>query len=168
MSAASTASVLVRSSSLCAKALMRAGLTTLTRCSSRGDTTRGLSNRRQSPPCRRARRPRDDFPTSSSAARIPLACSETPSLPQRDRLREMHEMFPWTDRFLETMPSSVASHHRALPNRPCAFELTRDGVAHDTVRSLRAPRAGRLSIPQGSNPKEFNQRDPPYRHHTRS
>ena len=33
ISAASTASVFVRSSSLCANALMRAGLTTLTRCS---------------------------------------------------------------------------------------------------------------------------------------
>src|SRR6516165_3025090 len=56
----------------------------------------------------------------------------------------------------------------SLLDRPCAFELAAIRGAHDTVRSLQTPRAGRLSIPRIYEPKELNQRDLPLRHHTRS
>jgi hypothetical protein len=49
----------------------------------------------------------------------------------------------------------------------CENAWQRPYVYHDTVRSLRAPQAGRLSIPRGFQPKKFNQRDLPYVHHTR-
>jgi hypothetical protein len=66
-----------------------------------------LPNTRPSPPCRRVGRQRDDSSASSSTARILSACSETPSLPQRDCLRDTHETFLSTGRFPSAMPLSV-------------------------------------------------------------